>query len=373
MKKRGSALAIVLIMMSALLILGTAVSAAVVNSTKFNANYSDNIDLELAAKTGVNILREDFFHKVQYSKELKGIDEINRYVENKSYMNSSQVINIIDDYKNNKDIIISLDMLINKVSDQYEVDIIAIANEVGKNATKQDKQTIKLNLKEEEAKVDMDKFTDILLNNSFALLQFEEKEEYFNIISGSFNSSTAEVYIQPFKENVNGLNNKYVIGNKMILGPNLKFNYGQYYSSKYGGIRELANKSASGQEIKDKDNNKVIGKAIDIEDNSGRVIGSAIDLGTYKIVLINGDLILDKLNDAPYKTIIYATGKIIMKNVSGTPTFNASYSSLTSREGISIESGSLALYYKPNDSTEHRISLSEQEKFKEVLKKYAVE
>ncbi len=40
MKKRGSALAIVLIMMSALLILGTAVSAAVVNSTKFNANYS---------------------------------------------------------------------------------------------------------------------------------------------------------------------------------------------------------------------------------------------------------------------------------------------------------------------------------------------
>lgn len=372
MKKRGSALAIVLIMMSALLILGTAVSAAVVNSTKFNANYSENIDLELAAKTGVNILREDFFHKVQYSKELKGIDEINRYVENKSYMNSSQIINIIDDYKNNKDIIISLDMLINKVSDQYEVDIIAIANEVGKNATKQDKQTIKLNLKEEEAKVDMDKFTDILLNNSLALLQFEEKEEYFNIISGSFNSSTSEVYIQPFKENINGLNNKYVIGNKMILGPNLKFNYGQYYSSKDGGIRELANKSASGQEIKDKDN-KVIGKAIDIEDNSGRVIGSAIDLGTYKIVLINGDLILDKLNDAPYKTIIYATGKIIMKNVSGTPTFNASYSSLTSREGISIESGSLALYYKPNDSTEHGISLSQQEKFKEVLKKYAVE
>lgn len=54
MKKRGSSLASVLIASSLLLGLGTAVSATVVNTTKLNERYSDNIDLELAAKSALS-------------------------------------------------------------------------------------------------------------------------------------------------------------------------------------------------------------------------------------------------------------------------------------------------------------------------------
>lgn len=54
MRKKGSVLATVLITSSILLILGTAVSASVINTTKLNKKYSDTIDLELAAKSALN-------------------------------------------------------------------------------------------------------------------------------------------------------------------------------------------------------------------------------------------------------------------------------------------------------------------------------
>ena len=54
MKRRGSALASVLIASSLLLGLGTVVSATVINTTKLNQRYSENIDLELAAKSALN-------------------------------------------------------------------------------------------------------------------------------------------------------------------------------------------------------------------------------------------------------------------------------------------------------------------------------
>lgn len=54
MKRRGSALVSVLIASSLLLGLGTIVSATVVNTTKLNQRYSENIDLELAAKSALN-------------------------------------------------------------------------------------------------------------------------------------------------------------------------------------------------------------------------------------------------------------------------------------------------------------------------------
>ena len=54
MKRRGSALASVLIASSLLLGVGTIVSATVINTTKLNQRYSENIDLELAAKSALN-------------------------------------------------------------------------------------------------------------------------------------------------------------------------------------------------------------------------------------------------------------------------------------------------------------------------------
>lgn len=69
MKKKGTALATVLIIATALLIIGTAVSAAVINTTKFNVRYSDDIDLELAAKSGLNIAREDLINKINLTED----------------------------------------------------------------------------------------------------------------------------------------------------------------------------------------------------------------------------------------------------------------------------------------------------------------
>lgn len=64
MKKKGSALTTALIVITALLILGTAIATAVVNTTKFNAKYSENIDLELAAKSGLNITRDEVINEI---------------------------------------------------------------------------------------------------------------------------------------------------------------------------------------------------------------------------------------------------------------------------------------------------------------------
>lgn len=78
MKKRGSVLTTVLIVSTILLIFGTAVSAGVINTTKLNEKYSDNIDLELAAKSGLNIVLDDFL-KVATTQEA-----INNYTVNQT-------------------------------------------------------------------------------------------------------------------------------------------------------------------------------------------------------------------------------------------------------------------------------------------------
>ena len=70
MKKRGATLVIVLVVTAALLIIGTAVSGSVINTMKLNANYSANVDLELAAKSGLSILKNNLI------KELSSVNKI---------------------------------------------------------------------------------------------------------------------------------------------------------------------------------------------------------------------------------------------------------------------------------------------------------
>lgn len=70
MKKRGATLVIVLVVTAALLIIGTAVSGSVINTMKLNVNYSANVDLELAAKSGLSILKNNLI------KELSSVNKI---------------------------------------------------------------------------------------------------------------------------------------------------------------------------------------------------------------------------------------------------------------------------------------------------------
>lgn len=65
MKKRGSALVTILIVCAVLMILGTAVSVGVVNAAKLNKRYSEDIDLELAAKSGLNIFKEELLSEIE--------------------------------------------------------------------------------------------------------------------------------------------------------------------------------------------------------------------------------------------------------------------------------------------------------------------
>lgn len=80
MKRRGSALASVLIASGFLLGIGTIVSATVINTTKLNQRYSENIDLELAAKSALNY-GIDYFKKnyttmtFPYNDDVKFEDE----------------------------------------------------------------------------------------------------------------------------------------------------------------------------------------------------------------------------------------------------------------------------------------------------------
>lgn len=97
MKKRGSALVTVLIACTTLIILATAVSVGVVNTAKLNKKYSEDIDLELAAKSGLNIFKEELLsdiEKVKNSSDLPMAVE-----ETDSGINSFDNITILKEIK----------------------------------------------------------------------------------------------------------------------------------------------------------------------------------------------------------------------------------------------------------------------------------
>lgn len=79
MKKRGAALVTVLVIFTALIIIGTSISSAVINTTKLNKRYSDNIDLELATKSALNFIKDDFISRVN-NKEIKTLDNVKIYI-----------------------------------------------------------------------------------------------------------------------------------------------------------------------------------------------------------------------------------------------------------------------------------------------------
>ena len=67
MKKKGSSLMITMVLLLSLIIIGLAVSSAVINTLKYNKKHSEYIDLELAAKSGLNIFREELLSSINDS------------------------------------------------------------------------------------------------------------------------------------------------------------------------------------------------------------------------------------------------------------------------------------------------------------------
>lgn len=93
MKKRGSALVSVLIACTVLIILSTAVSVGVMNTTKLNKRYSDDIDLELAAKSGLNIFKEELLSDIESVRNSSDLP--NALEESDSGINSFDNITIL--------------------------------------------------------------------------------------------------------------------------------------------------------------------------------------------------------------------------------------------------------------------------------------
>lgn len=152
MKKRGAALAIVLIVGSVLLILCTAISSAVINTTKLNKRYSENIDLELAAKSGLNLVKEDFITRVN-KKEIKTLDNIKEYIEqinsisdefsaNIKSADFQEIKNFFNEYLN-EDIILNINL---QIKDSNKLEIQSIAEDKShKNTNKEETQILVFN------------------------------------------------------------------------------------------------------------------------------------------------------------------------------------------------------------------------------------
>lgn len=130
MKKRGSSILAVILIITSLLILGTAIASAVVNTVKLNKNYSDIVDLELAAKSSINIVVDNFKANVEKKAE------VNDYFISEKYTNVIKDINNIYDVESGIEI---------KLSYSMNDDILTIKAEAknrNKNVIKEEKKRI---------------------------------------------------------------------------------------------------------------------------------------------------------------------------------------------------------------------------------------
>lgn len=178
MKKTGSALSTVLIITAALLIICTAVVTASVNTTKFNAKYSSNIDLELVAKSALNIGREDLINKISCAKETN--DRNNLPGE---YRVESNIINLLE---NEQNVIIRVD--ISKIEEtlnnsiKYVYTITANVDKGKKIETQSIIVNITLN-----SKNDVDDFIENMKYNVnvAGMLTSHNSNDKHNILSGN--------------------------------------------------------------------------------------------------------------------------------------------------------------------------------------------
>ena len=130
MNKRGSSILAVLLIIASLLILGTAIASTVVQTVKLNKNYSDIVDLELAAKSSINIVVDNF--KANVGKKY----QVNDYFVSEKYSNIINDINNIYDVESGIEIKLSY-----SISDDVLI-IKAEARDRDKDIIKEEKRRI---------------------------------------------------------------------------------------------------------------------------------------------------------------------------------------------------------------------------------------
>lgn len=137
MKKKGSSLMITMVLLLSLIIIGLAVSSAVINTLKYNKKHSEYIDLELAAKSGLNIFREELLSSINDSNEVSDLPV--SFPKMKSSIDDFEGISI---YKE----IIRNEIEENNKLVRYDYTIISTAIDEESGAKKEQKQVISVNI-----------------------------------------------------------------------------------------------------------------------------------------------------------------------------------------------------------------------------------
>ena len=215
MKRRGSALVSVLVASALLLGLGTVVSVTVVNTTKLNQRYSENIDLELAAKSSLNY----------------GIDYL---INNYQTINFPYNDNVEFDNKNNDENVIKKSITIDRVEDVENEFIVTGIAAMKKNEDISAKESITIKINNENTDLTPDPTPDPIpdptpnptpdtnpdeSNNSQSSLVFEK---LFNIGGniksfGNNNQNAIEYFQYSGTCDLGGNNNKYDSNGNRVL------------------------------------------------------------------------------------------------------------------------------------------------------------
>ena len=137
MKKKGSSLMITMVLLLSLIIIGLAVSSAVINTLKYNKKHSEYIDLELAAKSGLNIFREELLSSINDSNGVSNLP-----------LSFSKMKSDIDDFEG---ISIYKEIIRNEIEEnnklvRYDYTIISTAIDEESGAKKEQKQVISVNI-----------------------------------------------------------------------------------------------------------------------------------------------------------------------------------------------------------------------------------
>ena len=137
MKKKGSSLMITMVLLLSLIIIGLAVSSAVINTLKYNKKHSEYIDLELAAKSGLNIFREELLSSINDSN---GVSDLP--------LSFPKMKSSIDDFEG---ISIYKEIIRNEIEEnnklvRYDYTIISTAIDEESGAKKEQKQVISVNI-----------------------------------------------------------------------------------------------------------------------------------------------------------------------------------------------------------------------------------
>ena len=137
MRKKGSTLITTIVLLSSLIIIGTAVSSVIISTLKYNKKHSDFIDLELAAKSGLNIFREELLSSIYNSNGINNLP-----------LSLSKIKSDIDDFDR---IVIYKEIVREEIKEnnelvRYDYTIISTAIYEENGSKKEQKQVISVNI-----------------------------------------------------------------------------------------------------------------------------------------------------------------------------------------------------------------------------------